>query len=80
MHIKMRDPLDQVKAESERFLREEGAESCRLVGFLEFTEIVRSKGLESQVGVRDFQVGPANFTQAYVELNEGEYVYSSIIN
>ena len=71
--------LSKVIEESEKFLREnEGAERCRIVNVIEFTDIVTQNDLAEKVKVRDFKIDGTPLTQAYVELN-GEYVYATVI-
>ena len=70
--------LTRVIEESERFLHDEGAEKCRMVNVLEFTDIVLENNLRDKVKVRNFKIGETPFAQVYLKLN-GEYVYSTTI-
>jgi hypothetical protein len=74
----MNNLIDTVQEESERFLREAGAEKYRMINVLDFMEFVSKEGVAERVNLREFNLEGTSFTQIYVELN-GEYVYSTTI-
>ncbi len=74
----MNNLIDTVQKESERFLKEKGAEKYRMVNVLEFMKLVSGEGVADRAATREFDIEGTPFTQIYVELN-GVYVYSTLV-